>query len=125
MQDADYQLFTDSVGNELVLGLRITDEIRKRAYEGLDLFSLTELKNRHPASLSGGEKQRVTLAAAWCSDAELIFLDEPTSGLGAHHALQVAEYMRRLAGDGKVIVVITHDPLLIALSGDSCINLDS
>lgn len=125
MQDADYQLFTDSVGNELVLGLRITDEIRKRAYEGLDLFSLTELKNRHPASLSGGEKQRVTLAAAWCSDAELIVLDEPTSGLGAHHALQVAEYMRRLAGDGKVILVITHDPLLIALSGDSCINLDS
>ena len=123
MQDPDYQLFTESVGNELVLGQRITEEVKKRAYEGMELFNLTKLKSRHPASLSGGEKQRVTLAAAWCSNADLIVLDEPTSGLDAHHARLVAKYMCQLASKGKVVLVITHDPLLIALAGSSCINL--
>lgn len=123
MQDADYQLFTESVGNELVLGHPITDEIRKRAYEAMELFHLTDLKERHPASLSGGEKQRVTLAAAWCSDAKIIVLDEPTSGLDAYHAYQVAQYMCRLALKGKVVLVITHDPLLIAMAGKNRINM--
>lgn len=124
MQDADYQLFTESVGNELVLGRTVNTQLRDRAYEAMNLFELTSLKERHPASLSGGEKQRVTLAAAWCSDAKLIVLDEPTSGLDARHAQKVAEYMCRLAESDKIVLVITHDPLLIALAGENRINMD-
>lgn len=123
MQDADYQLFCESVGNELVLGRRVTADLKEKAYTAMDSFGLTVLKDRHPASLSGGEKQRVTLAATYCSDASLIVLDEPTSGLDAQNAHRVAEYARKLCDLGKAVVVITHDPLLVVLAGDQVIRI--
>lgn len=124
MQDADYQLYTDSVGNELVLGRAVTDALRSRAYEALDLFGLTPLKDRHPASLSGGEKQRVTLAAAFCSDADLIVLDEPTSGLDAGNMQKLVQYVKILAREGKTVIIITHDQMLIDLACCDIIGLE-
>lgn len=44
MQDADYQIYADSVGNELVLGKKVTEDLRNRAYDALDAFHLTALK---------------------------------------------------------------------------------
>jgi len=123
MQDADYQLYADSVGNELVLGRRLDDTLRQRAYEALDAFGLSELRDRHPASLSGGEKQRVTMAAAYCSDAELIVLDEPTSGLDADGVLNVAAWARKLAEAGKTVMIITHDRVLTRLACDQVVEL--
>jgi len=123
MQDADYQLYTESVGNELVLGRTLTNQIRERAYAAMDLFDLTKYKDRHPASLSGGEKQRVTLAAACCSGAELIILDEPTSGLDVVNAKRVAEFIQLLAHEDRSVAVITHDDLLLRLIEGRVIKL--
>ncbi|MMZ57009.1 Nickel import ATP-binding protein NikO [compost metagenome] len=123
MQDADYQLYTDSVGNEIVLGRRLDDTLRLRAYEAMDTFGLGEFRERHPASLSGGEKQRVTMAAAYCSDAELIILDEPTSGLDGDGVLSVAAWVKKLAQAGKTVVIITHDRILSKLACDQVIEL--
>nr|WP_206762855.1 ABC transporter ATP-binding protein [Brevibacillus laterosporus] len=123
MQDADYQLYADSVGNEIVLGRRVDDSLRLKAYEALDSFGLGELRDRHPASLSGGEKQRVTMAAAYCSDAELIILDEPTSGLDGDSVLKVVAWVKKLAQDGKTVVIITHDNILSELACDQVIEL--
>lgn len=123
MQDADYQLYADSVGNELVLGRRLDDALRLRAYEAMDAFGLRALRDRHPASLSGGEKQRVTIAAAYCSDAELIVLDEPTSGLDGDGVLNVAAWARKLAQAGKTVVIITHDRILTKLACDHVLEL--
>lgn len=123
MQDADYQLYAESVGNELVLGRRITEELREKAYTAMELFDLIRLKDRHPQSLSGGEKQRVTLAAAYCSDAKVIVLDEPTSGLDAVNAKRVARFIRLLSDQDKAVAVITHDPFLIHLVCDQFIYI--
>lgn len=123
MQDADYQLYAESVGNELVLGRKITGSLRDKAYTAMELFDLVRLKDRHPQSLSGGEKQRVTLAAAYCSDAEIIVLDEPTSGLDAVNAKRVARFIRFLSDRDKTVVVITHDRFLIHLACDYSINI--
>ncbi|WP_223829321.1 ABC transporter ATP-binding protein [Paenibacillus arenilitoris] len=123
MQDADYQLYADSVGNELVLGRRLDEALRTRAYEALDAFGLSELRHRHPASLSGGEKQRVTMAAAYCSDAQLIVLDEPTSGLDGDGVLHVAAWVRKLAQAGKTVVIITHDRILTDLACSHVVTL--
>ncbi|XID90432.1 ABC transporter ATP-binding protein [Paenibacillaceae bacterium WGS1546] len=123
MQDADYQLYADSVGNELVLGRRMDEGLRTRAYEALEAFGLSELRHRHPASLSGGEKQRVTMAAAYCSDAELIVLDEPTSGLDGDGLLRVAAWVRKLAQAGKTVVIITHDQILTDLACNRVVTL--
>ncbi len=124
MQDADYQLYTDSVGNELLLGKKVTEERKIRAFEALDAFGLRELKDRHPASLSGGQKQRVVLAAAYCSDARLIVLDEPTSGQDGDNLLKTAAWIRKLAQEGRTVIVITHDKLLQALICDRCARME-
>ncbi|MNM55633.1 putative HMP/thiamine import ATP-binding protein YkoD [compost metagenome] len=123
MQDADYQLYADSVGNELVLGRRMDEALRRKAYEAMEAFGLSAMRDRHPASLSGGEKQRVTMAAAYCSDAELIILDEPTSGLDGEGVLHVVEWVRKLAWAGKTVVLITHDPILTQLACDQVVEL--
>lgn len=123
MQDADYQLYSDSVGNEIVLGRRLNDALRLRAYEAMDTFDLRGLRDRHPASLSGGEKQRVTMAAAYCSDMELIVLDEPTSGLDGDGVLKVAAWAKKLARAGKTVVIITHDKALMELACDHVMEL--
>ncbi|MDR1359089.1 MAG: ATP-binding cassette domain-containing protein [Coriobacteriales bacterium] len=123
MQDADYQLYADSVEHELLLGRRVTDELRTRALEALDAFGLTELRYRHPASLSGGEKQRLTLAVAYSGDARLVILDEPTSGLDGEGVRQVAAWARKLASAGKCVVVITHDRELTELCCDRVVHM--
>ena len=123
MQDADYQLYAGSVADEVVLGRRVDDALKARAWEALEAFDLADLADRHPASLSGGQKQRVTLAAAYCSDADLVVLDEPTSGLDGRGVVQVAAWCRRLARAGKTVVVVTHDELLARMAGDRRIDL--
>ena len=123
MQDADYQLYAGSVADEVVLGRRVDDVLKARAWEALDAFDLKDLADRHPASLSGGQKQRVTLAAAYCSDAELVVPDEPTSGLDGSGMREVALWCRRLAAEGKAVVIITHDEMLARLAGDRRVEL--
>ena len=102
MQDADYQLYAGSVADEVVLGRKVDDALKARAWEALGAFGLADLADRHPASLSGGQKQRVTLAAAYCSDADLVVLDEPTSGLDGQGVAEVASWCHTLAhGRGR------------------------
>ncbi|OZI10498.1 ABC transporter [Bacillaceae bacterium SAS-127] len=124
MQDSDYQLYTDSVEHELQLGKRKTKQLQERIEEALQLFGLHDLRHRHPASLSGGEKQRVTLAVAYCSDAQLILLDESTSGLDGGNMLNVVEATRRLREMGKMILVITHDQAFVQLACQQTITIE-
>ena len=124
MQDADYQLYAGSVADEVVLGRGMDEALKNRAWTALDAFGLRDLADRHPLSRSGGQKQRVTLAAAYCSDADLVVLDEPTSGLDGRGAKQISDWCRTLAEFGKTIVIITHDQLLVNLAADAVIELE-
>ena len=118
MQDADYQLYSDSVINELLLGWKPSQNIKNRAEEALELFRLQAVRNRHPASLSGGEKQRVVIAAAYCSEAQLFVFDEPTSGMDGEGLLSMVQWVDALAQAGKTVVIITHDELLSEMACD-------
>lgn len=123
MQDADYQLYSESVINELLLGRKPSQSIKNRAEEALELFRLQAVRNRHPASLSGGEKQRVVIAAAYCSEAQLFVFDEPTSGMDGEGLLSMAQWAGMLAQAGKTVVIITHDELLSELACDYRIRM--
>ncbi len=123
MQDPDYQLYSDSVAHELVMG-RTLDPSGDLVTEALAAFGIEGLAGRHPASLSGGEKQRVTLAAAYCADSEVVLLDEPTSGLDADGLDAVSSWVRGLARQGKTVLVITHDRLLCRLACDETIKVE-
>ena len=94
MQDVDYQLYAGSVADELVLGRRVDDALRSRAWAALDAFGLRDLASCHPLALSGGQKQRVILAAAYCSDANLVVL----AGSGAHPWSPRADLTARASG---------------------------
>ena len=123
MQDADYQLYSDSVINELLLGRKPSQNIKNRAEEALELFRLQAVRNRHPASLSGGEKQRAVIAAAYCSEAQLFVFDEPTSGMDGEGLLSMAQWAGMLAQAGKTVVIITHDELLSEMACDYRIRI--
>lgn len=124
MQDADYQLYSDSVVSEISIGKKITEKLKKDMEDSLDAFSLIKLKDRHPASLSGGEKQRVILAAAYCSEADIYILDEPTSGMDGNGLCAIIRWVKLLAEKGKIVIIITHDLLLAEATSNKFIYLE-
>lgn len=107
MQNTDGQLFGDSVFEELKLNGK--DKGDNRITEILELYGLLEIKDRHPATLSGGQKQRLTLAVSDWIDKPVLILDEPTSGLDYQNMYRISQHIKALAGEGKTILIITHD----------------
>lgn len=116
MQDVNHQLFTESVADEVLLGIENLDiDAKNLAVDNiLSNLDLIEYKESHPMSLSGGQKQRVAIASAIASKKELIIFDEPTSGLDYRHMKEVAESINQLSAMGKTQFIITHDPELVS-----------
>ena len=73
-----------------------------------------ELAHRPLAQLSGGQRQKVYLAMALAQDTETILMDEPTAYLDVSCQLEVLALARRLAGEGRAVVLVLHD-LCLAL----------
>jgi ABC-2 type transport system ATP-binding protein len=71
-------------------------------------LGLEDKQNAYIKSLSGGWKQRVSLALALINDPEIIFLDEPSMGLDPNARNEMWEMIHRLKKDGRTIVVTTH-----------------
>ena len=83
---------------------------RAMTVTGTDAF-----RDRHLATLSGGETQRVHLAAALAQEPQILLLDEPTASLDLHHQLAIFEILReRTTANGLSVVVVTHDVNLAA-----------
>ena len=100
MQDSDYQLFSDRVSAELTLGLSAKTKDKEQCEGILASLGLLQFKDYHPAALSRGQKQRLTIAAAMMSDAKVIFFDEPTSRLDGKTMKQVADAILSQAKKG-------------------------
>ena len=75
----------------------------------LDDVGLVDVAMRQAAVLSGGERQRVSLARALALQPSALILDEFTSGLDLSTTLVVEEVVRRVAKEGAVVVLATHD----------------
>ncbi|MCR4673951.1 MAG: ABC transporter ATP-binding protein [Lachnospiraceae bacterium] len=121
MQDVNHQLFTDSVEAEVLLSMK--NEDKNKCERILDSLGLLEFKDKHPMALSGGQKQRVAIASAIAADAKILLFDEPTSGLDYSHMVKVAELLRRLADEGRTVLVSTHDSELLELSCDYVLSI--
>ena len=65
--------------------------------------------NAKPSQLSGGQKQRVAIARALAMEPEVLLFDEPTSALDPEMVGEVLDVMRKLAGEGLTMIIVTHE----------------
>ena len=84
---------------------------KRAAEEALGAFGLAKRRHQRAGALSGGEQQRVAIAAAAARRAPLVLADEPTAELDEQNEQIVLEAVRRLRDDfGSTVVVVTHSP---------------
>jgi putative ABC transport system ATP-binding protein len=84
---------------------------KERVQELLGIVSLTDRANHKPEELSGGEQQRIAMAAALANDAPIILADEPTGELDTVNAKIVVDYLLKVNRElNKTIIMVTHDP---------------
>ncbi len=109
LQEADHQLFTETVYRELEIGIKKNGDHRDRIMKILKSIGLDHKARKRPHSLSGGEKQRLAVAAALAADPEILILDEPTSGLDVENMMRIGNMLNHASRRGAVVIVITHD----------------
>ena len=88
---------------------RSKEESKQRAFKELANVNMQDRMNYRPRALSGGQKQRVAIARALCMDPDIILFDEPTSALDPEMAGEVLEVMKKLASEGRTMIVVTHE----------------
>lgn len=87
--------------------INVTERDNK-ATELLKLVGIEDRMNHFPKELSGGEKQRVAIARCLANDPEIILADEPTGNLDEENEEKIFELLRKLADDGKCVIVVSH-----------------
>lgn len=126
-QNPEHQFATGSVLDEVMLGpLRVgveESQARERARTLLRRFDLLRYENANPYTLSGGEKRRLTVAAALASAPRVLILDEPTFGQDRCTWMQMVQLIHGLRSDGVSIIVVTHDRELVTALGARVIEL--
>lgn len=127
-QDFEAQLFSTNVQQEVVFGLeQLGTEphlIRQRAAEALARVGLAGFEQRDPATLSGGEKQRLAIAASLALQPDLLVFDEPTTDLDPAGKDEVLAVLADLRRSGTTLVVIEHE-IRAAELADRLILLDA
>lgn len=112
-QNADTQLFSSSVREEIAFGpLHMNlaeEEVRERLRAMLELFGLSNIQDRPPFRLSGGEKRKVALASVLAVNPEVLMLDEPTMGLDPRTQRWLVDMLVQLGSAGRTLVTATHD----------------
>jgi putative ABC transport system ATP-binding protein len=91
-------------------------ERNKKALEYLERVGLREWAHHLPSELSGGQKQRVAIARALIGNPKVIFADEPTGALDSQTSLEVMDIFKDINGQGKTIVIVTHENDIAALT---------
>ena len=115
-----------SARENVAIGLRLagrTKGLRDRVDRALDAFDLQPHEGQRAGSLSGGEQQRVAIAAAAAREAPLVLADEPTAELDARNEQTVLRALARLRDQfASTVVVVTHS-LRVAESVDRVIEM--
>ncbi|MCD7917496.1 MAG: ATP-binding cassette domain-containing protein [Clostridiales bacterium] len=105
-QNPNYQLFMPTVRQEVAFGAVSQDY----ADEILEQFSIAHLADRHPQSLSEGQKRRVSIAAIAATKPKVLLLDEPTVGQDYHGLKEQVELLNELhRQSGCTMLTVTHD----------------
>jgi cell division transport system ATP-binding protein len=115
----DFRLLTDrNVYKNLHFVLKATgwtDEnaMKERINLMIEEVGMSGVLNKMPHQLSGGEQQRVVIARALLNNPEIILADEPTGNLDPETSVEIMELFRKIHGEGKTILMATHDKLVV------------
>ncbi|MDY4591951.1 MAG: ABC transporter ATP-binding protein [Eubacteriales bacterium] len=99
----------DNVSVPLIIAGKKAQEISRLAQERISALGLESKTNEPTKNLSGGQKQRVAIARALVADASIILADEPTGNLDSDNSSEVVAILRRLADEGKTVIMVTHN----------------
>ncbi len=112
-QDFEAQLFATNVVQEVVFGMEqlgvAPDEMRRRVPRALDAVGLQGFERRDPATLSGGEKQRLAIAATLALQPRILVFDEPTTDLDPLGKLEIFAVLGAMRREGYTLIVIEHE----------------
>lgn len=105
-QNPTYQLFMPTLLSEISFKAKSEEIARKM----INAFGLSGLEQRHPQSLSEGQKRRASIAAVCASEPTVLFLDEPTVGQDYKNLCKTVETVNKINKNfGTAIVTVTHD----------------
>lgn len=129
LQDIDAQMVASVVEDELLFGLENFGidhrEIEGRIASALDAVGIADLRHREIVTLSGGQKQKVAIAAILAMAPRVIVMDEPTSALDPASARDVFEVLRRAKElTGMTVILIEQTVALLAEYCDRVVVID-
>jgi cobalt/nickel transport system ATP-binding protein len=126
-QDPDIQLFSATVLDDVAFGpLQLglsRDEVRERCDEALAAMEITQLADRAPFELSGGEKKRAAIASVLSLRPDVILLDEPTASLDPRTKWLLVDLIQRLGEAGRTLITATHELDIVPLIADRVVVL--
>ena len=126
----DFKLLPDrSVFKNLEFVLRATNwksniKIQERIIDVLRKVDLEHLKDKYPNALSGGEKQRISIARAILNEPKLILADEPTGNLDPATSESIMNLLLEINETGSAIIMATHDYNLISKNPKRTIRVE-
>lgn len=116
-QDIDSQMVSSIVEDEILFGMENFglphDEIGRRLEDTLSLLGIEDLRRRQISSLSGGQKQKVAIAAILALQPDVILLDEPTGELDPESTIMIYEILRRLNQEFHKTVIVVEQKIMV------------
>jgi len=127
-QNPDVQLFNPTVFDEVAFApLQLKwpkEELLARVEATLDLMGISQLRERPPYRLSGGEKKRVALASVIVLEPDVLLLDEPTTTLDPRSQSQIIDLIQQWKGSSKTIITATHQLEVVEDIADRVVVLE-
>ena len=126
----DFKLLPDrSVAKNLEFVLKATEwknkqKIEERIDNVLEKVKMNDYSNRYPHELSGGEKQRVSIARALLNNPKLVLADEPTGNLDPATSMEIMNILSSINLNGTSIIMATHDYELISKNPKKTIRIE-
>jgi len=102
-----------------------TEAATKRALRLLDNVGISDQADKYPGQLSGGQQQRVAIARALAMKPKILLFDEPTSALDPEMVGEVLNVIRKLAGQGVTMIIVTHEMGFARQVSDRIVFMDA